>query len=301
MTIKGFGLQTTAALAAKIVSIDRFQSAKALVGYFGVFPEEVDVSGTDRQGHPKQGTEIHMSRKGNDLVRRLLYTAAQSAVKWNPPVKALFARLMAQGKPYNVAIGHCMAKLLRQAFALWKKDCDFDPECETREPSEPAREVQAQEQQTAAGHKTAAEPQGKVVTATTSRIPAPALENNLRPLNFAQLREQVSITKVLEHIGWQPQSTKGVEWRGPCPLHEAVEAASRCFAVHIGRNLYCCHRCQSQGNALDLWTALSGKPLLEAAWELVETFGLTPPLLKEGPPEVNEASTTQTALPSWNP
>jgi (2S)-methylsuccinyl-CoA dehydrogenase len=30
-------------------------------------------------------------------------------------------------------------------------------------------------------------------------------------------------------------------------------------------------------------------------------FGLTPPLLKEGPPEVNEASTTQTALPSWNP
>ena len=55
-----------------------------------MFPEEVDVSGTDRQGSPKQGTEIHMSRKGNDLVRRLLYTAAQCAVKWNPPVAALF-------------------------------------------------------------------------------------------------------------------------------------------------------------------------------------------------------------------
>jgi hypothetical protein len=34
---------------------------------------------------------------------------------------------MAGGKDYNVAIGHCMAKLLRQVFALWKKDCDFDP------------------------------------------------------------------------------------------------------------------------------------------------------------------------------
>lgn len=308
MTIKGFGLQTTAALVAKIVSIDRFPSAKALVGYFGVFPEEVDVSGTDRQGRPKQGTEIHMSRKGNDLVRRLLYIAAQSAVKWSPAVRALFARLMAQGKPYNVAIGHCMAKLLRQAFALWKKDCDFDPEFETAESAgESARESQAEpsprteEKQAAAGHKKAVMPQAKVVTATTSSIPAPVRRGNLRPLNFAQLREQVSITQVLEHIGWQPQTTKGIPWRGPCPLHETVDAAGRCFAVHTQRNLYCCHRCQSQGNALDLWTAVCGKPLLEAAWELVETLGLEPPLLKEGPPEANEASAMQTALPSWNP
>jgi transposase len=114
LTIKGIGLQTAAALVAKIVSIDRFETASALIGYFGIFPEEVDVSGTDRQGKPKQGTEIHMSRKGNDQVRRLLYTAAQCAVTWNPPVKALFARLLADNKVYNVAIGHCMAKLLRQ-------------------------------------------------------------------------------------------------------------------------------------------------------------------------------------------
>lgn len=113
LTIKGIGLQTAAALVAKIVSIDRFQTAGTLIGYFGVFPEEVDVSGTDRQGNPKQGNQLRMSRKGNDLVRRLLYTAAQCGVKWNPPVKALFARQMAEGKEYNVAIGHCMAKLLR--------------------------------------------------------------------------------------------------------------------------------------------------------------------------------------------
>ena len=62
-------------MAAKIVSIARFPTASSLIGYFGVFPEEVDVSGTDPQGKPKAGTEIHMSRKGNDLVRRLLYTS----------------------------------------------------------------------------------------------------------------------------------------------------------------------------------------------------------------------------------
>lgn len=131
-TIKGIGPQTTAALVAKIVSIDRFATPTALIGYFGIFPEEVDVSGTDRQGNPKRGTQTRMSRKGNDLVRRLLYTAAQCAVQWNPPVKALFARQRAQDKEYNLCIGHCMAKLLRQVFAVWTKDCDFDPHFESR-------------------------------------------------------------------------------------------------------------------------------------------------------------------------
>src|SRR5712691_5129658 len=141
LTIPGIGLQTAAALVAKIVSIERLATPTALIGYFGVFPEEVDVSGTDRQGKPKQGTEIHMSRKGNDLVRRLLDTAAQCAVTWNPPVKALFARLRGDGNDYNLCLGHCMAKLLRQVFALWTKDCDFDPTFETR--SKPAAEGSA--------------------------------------------------------------------------------------------------------------------------------------------------------------
>lgn len=90
-SIPGIGWQTAAALTAKIVSIDRFETAAALVGYFGVFPEEVDVSGVDREGQPRQGTVTRMSRKGNDLVRRLLYPAAQCAVRHNAPVRALFA------------------------------------------------------------------------------------------------------------------------------------------------------------------------------------------------------------------
>lgn len=68
-TVKGIGVQTATALAAKLVSIDRFGTASALIGYFGVFPEEVDVSGMDREGNPKQGTEMHMSRKGNEVYQ----------------------------------------------------------------------------------------------------------------------------------------------------------------------------------------------------------------------------------------
>ncbi len=40
LTIPGIGPRTAAALVAKIVSIDRFQSPEALVNYFGFFPEQ---------------------------------------------------------------------------------------------------------------------------------------------------------------------------------------------------------------------------------------------------------------------
>lgn len=132
------------------------------------------------------------------------------------------------------------------------------------------------------GHK-AVEPQAKVVTTTKSIIPPTSCENQLRPLDFALLRQQVSIRAVLEQLSWHPNTTRGVQWRGTCPLHGQTETAdpkSRCFAVETDKNIYCCHRCGSQGNVLDLWIALRGKPILEAGWDMVETFGLEPPLLK---------------------
>lgn len=281
LTIKGIGIQTAAALVAKIVSIDRFQTATALIGYFGIFPEEIDVSGTDRQGNPKQGREIRMSRKGNDLVRRLLYTAAQCAVTWNPPVKALFARKMADGKEYNVAIGHCMAKLLRQVFALWKKDEDFDPDFEAGPAEESESGEAATEKETAEGLRKAVEPQKEEVTPAAFKITGAVAGNKLRPLNYGRLREMVSIEQVLEHANWQPRRRRGDQWRGGCPLHAETDVKSEAFAVQTKKSLYCCHRCGSQGNVLDLWMALSGKPILAACWDLVEAFGLDPPLLDE--------------------
>ena len=198
------------------------------------------------------------------------------------------ARQMAAGKNYDVAIGHCMAKLLRQVFALWKKDQDFDPQFESRQ-TQPTESEASQEAKTVVGHKKAVKPHGKVVATTASKIPSSAGEHKLRPLHFARLREQITIGQVLDQAGWRRQSVRGAQWRGPCPLHESKDATSRCFTVHSRRNVYCCHQCGSEGNALDLWIALCGKPILEAAWDLVEIFGLQPPLLgeKEGPPGAN--------------
>lgn len=126
-TIPGIGLASAAVLTAKIVSIDRFASAAALVSYFGIFPEE-DSSGIDKNGHQKVGRQSHMSRKGNDLVRKYLFNAAKAAMRWNPAVRPLYTRLVSRGCRGDVALGHCMRKLLHLVFAIWKTGKPFDPE-----------------------------------------------------------------------------------------------------------------------------------------------------------------------------
>ena len=106
-----------------------------------------------------------------------------------------------------------MAKLLRQVFGLWKKDCDFDPDFERGQTDpQPAATATGGEEKTAAGHKKAVEPQGKVVTTATSKITSPLPQGNqLPPLDFAKLRQLVPITQVLEHLQWHPRSTRGVK------------------------------------------------------------------------------------------
>lgn len=124
-TVSGIGVVTAAAITAKTVDIARFASVDHLVGYFGLFPER-GQSGVDPDGAIRGQRHGRMFRKGNDLVRAYLYNCARSAVRRNPACKELYARLKSKGKPSNVAFGHVMAKLLRQAYAVWKTDRPFE-------------------------------------------------------------------------------------------------------------------------------------------------------------------------------
>jgi transposase len=125
VTIPGIGEATAAILVAKIVDIDRFPTPDHLVGYFGVFPEE-SRSGVDKEGRPLPAGSMHMCQKGNDLVRCYLWNAARVAIRFNPAIRALYCRLKSRGKRSDVAMGHCMRKLLHLVFAVWKTDRPFD-------------------------------------------------------------------------------------------------------------------------------------------------------------------------------
>jgi hypothetical protein len=83
-------------------------------------------SGVDKHGKPLSPGTLRMSRKGNDLARHYLWNAARSAIRCNPAIRALYRRLKAKGTRGDVAMGHCMRKLLHLVFAVWKTNRPFN-------------------------------------------------------------------------------------------------------------------------------------------------------------------------------
>src|SRR5439155_3492297 len=93
-------------------------------------------SAVDKFGNPLPPGTQRMSPKGNDLVRSYLWNAARAAIRHNPAIGALYRRLKARGKRGDVALGHCMRKLLHLVFAVWKTNRPFDDNHFPWEPTE---------------------------------------------------------------------------------------------------------------------------------------------------------------------
>lgn len=302
-TIKGFGPVTAAVLTAFIVDIERFPTPGHLVAYFGVLPIEAS-SGVDRDGTPRGPKRYVMSKRGNDLVRRYLWMAALSAVSHNPAVRALYARVVARNpKKKAIAIGHAMRKLLHLAYAVWQSDKPFDPKHypwdggqetdgrgqeagasgpEAGSSRREASDTVVSQKEPAAG-LTPDEPARTEVTAarsitSTPRPPRPAASGLY--IDFAHLKKQLSMARVVDHLGLRlrPSGKAGPQQcRGPCPIHRG-DGRGRTFSVHLGDSVFHCFdaRCQAKGDIIDLWSRLKGLPLRDAALDLVETFNLQP-------------------------
>ncbi|MCO5191735.1 MAG: IS110 family transposase [Anaerolineae bacterium] len=64
---------------------------------------------------------------GRAAVRRALYMAAVSAMRWNPIIRTFYQRLRTKGgKPFKVAITACMRKLLVIMNAMIRDHSDWD-------------------------------------------------------------------------------------------------------------------------------------------------------------------------------
>jgi transposase len=290
-TILGIGSVTAAVLVAKIISIDRFQTQQKLVSYFGVFPER-NTSGTDKYGNPVPPGTMEMSRQGCDLVRRYLWMAAMSAVQCNPAVKALYARLRARGRRGDVALGHCMRKLLHLVFAVWKTDKPFDP---NHYPWEKAAGHQPAQEETA-GHKrdlpaqeviTAAESKVKTADAPVKQVEPSKSTSQSGWVDYTWLRQQITLEQVLQQVGCLDElSKRGSQRRGRCPVHTQAGDRNRSFSADLKKNVFQCFdpSCGIHGNVLDFWAAWRRLPLRDAALDLAATFHISPSLNREEEP-----------------
>jgi transposase len=167
----------------------------------------------------------------------------------------------------------------------------------------------------AAGHNNPGEPERSVVTAAcgTTSVPQGPAAGNAAPddnatasparthesdipmsltappdppaqaarlwIDFEHVKSQLPLERVLAHIGLLP-TLRGTanQRRGPCPLHDHGNAKGRTFSVQLDKNVFQCFdvRCAKKGDAIDLWAAVKGMNLRDAAVDLLTTFNLEP-------------------------
>ena len=312
-TIPGIGKVGAAVLTAKIICIDRFEQPEQLVSYFGTFPQEC-TSGVDRRGRKHPPGSMVMSAQGNDLVRKFLWMSAKCASRHNPAVRPLYARLKSRGAHSATAWGHCMRKLLHLVFAVWKTNRPFDakhypwdprrasegaelrpadaaPAVETgvppaapegiaevpRERTPRATKSKALNRQVVTAAASSVERSAGAVnpaaTATAPRVPRPPL----RPrVDYAFLRSQITLKRVLEQLRLLDGMRGSRQLRGPCPIHGCDKPRSHTFSANLDQDVFQCFHppCGAKGNVLDFWAAIQCLPLYEAALHLAQTFRL---------------------------
>jgi transposase len=119
-TIPGIGEATAAVLIAELFD-KRYASARQAAAFAGLVPRLVE-SGTLR-------ARSRLSKIGPARLRKALYFPAVTALRWNPTIRAVRARLHAAGKPPMVIIGAAMRKLIHLAYGVLKSGKAYKATC----------------------------------------------------------------------------------------------------------------------------------------------------------------------------
>lgn len=98
-----------------------FQHGRQMAAYLGLAPIE-NSSGSSVRGRPR------LAKNGNAVVRAKLYMPAVVSIRHNPQAKAMYDRLVANGKAKKSAIGAVMRKLVHICFGVLKHQQAYSPQ-----------------------------------------------------------------------------------------------------------------------------------------------------------------------------
>ncbi len=116
-SIPGLGDVTAAKVLAYAGDVARFESAGAFAAFIGVIPRL-------RQSGLHKGRTM-MSRSGHAHLRQALYMPGMVALRYNPLIAALGARLRAKGLSGKAIIGAAMHKLAHLIYGVLKSGQPF--------------------------------------------------------------------------------------------------------------------------------------------------------------------------------
>ena len=117
-SLKGIGIDSAAAIMIEIEDVERFATSGKMVSYFGIDPINKE------SGDKKSIT--HISKAGRPAMRATLYMCANSAVLYDPHLKAIYAKHRAMGKNHKQALVVIMHKLLRIIWGMLKSGRKYD-------------------------------------------------------------------------------------------------------------------------------------------------------------------------------
>lgn len=117
-SIPGIGETTAAVLLAELFD-KRYASARQAAAFAGLVPRIVQSGTMRRPGR--------LSKIGSGRVRKALYFPALAAMRCNPAIQTLRARLRTKGKVPMVIIGAAMRKLIHIAYGVLKSQRAYDP------------------------------------------------------------------------------------------------------------------------------------------------------------------------------
>ncbi len=118
VSINSIGERTARSILAYIGDINFFSNSKQIASYARLTPKII-----------QSGTSIDkssLSKLGHKRLRKSLYMPALVAIRHNPVLKAVYERLVNNGKPPKVAIVAVMRKLLILSYGVLKSGKPFD-------------------------------------------------------------------------------------------------------------------------------------------------------------------------------
>jgi transposase len=121
LSISGVGETLAGVVLAELPGPDVLHSSAEVVAYVGLNPRQ-------HQSGISIDRVTRISKIGNAVLRAALYMPAMSAMRYNPAIVALVARLKSQGrlKPKQIVVA-AMRKLLVLCFGVLKTGKPFDP------------------------------------------------------------------------------------------------------------------------------------------------------------------------------
>ncbi len=118
-TIPGVSDKTILALLAECGNLDRFYSAKALVGYLGLYPSLEQSGGTQKNGR--------LAKRGARLAKKAIYLAAIAAIRHNQELRQVYRNYRSKGRAKKECVIIVARKLLQIIYAIYKHNVPYDP------------------------------------------------------------------------------------------------------------------------------------------------------------------------------